>query len=111
MTELQISKLHCLKKQETVGKDRATIRQVLSSGATPLISGPHVLGTGDEVALTDRVAFTGPSMSVRLFEEDSGQDDVIGTVIIQNVVGKTLTAVFNQHPHAYYDMSYKVVEV
>jgi hypothetical protein len=44
MTEMHITKPHRVKKQETVGKDRATIRQVLSSGATPLISGPHVLG-------------------------------------------------------------------
>ncbi|MFI5592072.1 hypothetical protein ACIA5G_43985 [Amycolatopsis sp. NPDC051758] len=104
MPELHIKNLKCVKKQDTVGKDSAILRV---NGAT--VSGPHLLGKGDDVTLNTLRTFTS-SISVTLIEEDAGADDDLGTVTItdsQAGIG-TLTAFFNARTHADYHMTYDV---
>lgn len=104
MAELHIKNLKCVKKHDPVGKDEASLR---IDGVT--VSGPHILGKGDDVTLNTRRDFTG-SVRVTLIEEDSGKDDDLGSVTISDTqagVGD-LTAFFNAKTHADYHMTYDV---
>lgn len=104
MAELQIQKLKCVKKDDVIGKDEASLQV---GGVT--ISGPHKLGKGDSVTLTAKRTFTG-SIKVTLVDEDAGKDDTLGTVTITDTqagIG-TLTAFFNDLPGADYHMTYDV---
>lgn len=104
MAELHIKKLKCVKKDDVIGKDEASLQV---NGST--ISGPHLLGKGDSVTLTAMRSFTG-SIKVTLVDEDAGKDDTLGTVTITDTqagIG-TLTAFFNALPSADYHMTYDV---
>jgi len=74
MAELHIKTLKCVKKQDALGDDEAKLQV---NGST--ISGPHSLGKGETVTITDTQAGIG-----------------------------TLTAFFNALPHADYHMTYDV---
>ncbi|WIX98709.1 hypothetical protein QRX60_32185 [Amycolatopsis mongoliensis] len=104
MAELHIKKLKCVKKDDVIGRDEASLQV---DGVT--ISGPHTLGKGDAVTLTAKRTFTG-SIKVTLVDEDGGKDDVLGSVTItetQAGIGDLL-AFFNALPGADYHMTYDV---
>ena len=69
------------------GRDETRIQQLVGGGATE-ISGPHSLGRGDFVLLNAFVAFNG-AITVQLVEEDNGQDDTLGTVVLNAALAGT----------------------
>jgi hypothetical protein len=104
MAQLHIKTLKCVKKDDVIGKDEASLQV---GGVT--ISGPHTLGKGDDVTLNTLRAFTG-SIKVTLIEVDSGKDDDLGSVTITDTqagIGN-LTGFFNTKTSADYHMTYDV---
>ena len=105
MAELHITSLTCDKRQDSVGKDEASLQ---IGGFT--VSGPHSMGKNDDVALNVRRNFTG-AVSVTLFEEDSGSaGDNLGTVVIpQALAGQgNQTGRVTAAPNAEYHMIFHV---
>ena len=80
MTELHIKTLNCVKKQDTVGKDKAVLK---IGGRT--IGGPYLMAKGDELSVNITEPFTG-SVQVTLMEEDAGADDNLGTVTVHDTL-------------------------
>ena len=74
MAEVHIRDLHCVKRQDAVGKDRAYLQ---INGRT--IAGPFSMGTGDHVWVNVKEGFTGEEVFVTLMEEDACPDDNLGT--------------------------------
>ena len=105
MPELHITSLTCDKRQDSIGKDEASLQ---IGGFT--VSGPHSMGKKDVVNLNVRRNFTG-SVSVTLFEEDgAGSGDNLGTVVIPGgLAGQgNQTGAFTAAPNADYHMGFHV---
>lgn len=105
MAELHITSLTCDKRQDSVGKDEASLE---IGGFT--VSGPHSMGKNDVQPLNVRRNFTG-SVSVTLFEEDSGSArDNLGTAVIPDgLAGQgNQTHQFASAPNAEYHMGFHV---
>ena len=105
MAEVHIRDLHCVKRQDPVGKDRAYLQ---INGRT--IAGPFSMGTGDHVWVNVKEGFTGEEVLVTLMEEDAGPDDNLGTARIDaGLVGDGIQkATFNAKTNADYHMTYDV---
>ena len=105
MAEVHIRDLHCVKRQDPVGKDRAYLQ---INGRT--IAGPFSMGTGDHVWVNVKEGFTGEEVFVTLMEEDAGPDDNLGRVRIDaGLVGDGIhTGTFHAKAGADYHMTYDV---
>ncbi|MEU8249709.1 hypothetical protein [Nonomuraea sp. NPDC048916] len=78
--EIELISLTCNKKQTTVGKDRPYLN---IDGTREF--GPVEMGKGDTESLVGRThQFSGTSAVMELFEEDSGVDDFLGSVIVND---------------------------
>ena len=105
MAELHITSLTCDKLQDTGSKDESSLQ---IGGFT--VSGPHTMGKHDVQPLNVRRNFTG-SVSVTLFEEDSGSArDNLGTAVIPDgLAGQgNQTHQFASAPNAEYHMDFHV---
>ncbi len=74
---LELVKLHCSRKQDTVGPDEP---KIIVDGRT--LYGPGDLGKGETVYLTGRSALFTGSAQVDLKEVDQSQDDDLGSASI-----------------------------
>ncbi|TDE95870.1 hypothetical protein EXU48_06310 [Occultella glacieicola] len=106
---LELVKVHCEKKQDTIGKDEV---QVIVGGK--VLFGGNAGGTiakGGDIHLTGRSAFFTNSVQVQLVEVDAGSNnDDLGTATIQGKadVGRgTLKREFTRN-NASYTLSYEV---
>ena len=108
MAQLHITNLQCVRRQDPVGRDETRIQQLIGGGAA-VISGPHSLGRGDDVPLNDFVTFN-EAITVQLVEEDNGQDDTLGTVVLNaNLAGTgNHTTTFAALANAEYVLTYHV---
>lgn len=105
MAELHIKSLTCDKRQDSVGKDEASLQ---IGGFT--VSGPHSMEKNETKPLNVRRNFNG-AVSVTLIEEDSGSArDNLGTVVIpQGLAGQgDQTGQFASAPNAEYHMVFDV---
>jgi hypothetical protein len=105
MAELHIKSLTCDKRQDSVGKDEASLQ---IGGFT--VSGPHSMGRNDSVPLNVRRNFNAV-VSVTLIEEDSGSAaDNLGTVNISAALAGQgdQTGAFVAAPNAEYHMVFDV---
>ena len=75
---LELVKLHCTRKQDTVGLDDPRIDV---NGVT--VYGPGSIGKDDTVYLTGHSATFVTSAQVHLVEVDSGPDDDMGTITVK----------------------------
>jgi hypothetical protein len=102
VTELHIKTLTCVKKQDTVGKDKAVLK---IGGRT--IGGPYLMAKGDSLSVNITEPFTG-SVQVTLMEEDAGTDDNLGTVTIYDTLPNldNQDGVFHRLSGADYHMVY-----
>jgi hypothetical protein len=108
MAQLHIKRLQCIRRQDPAGRDNTRIQQLVGGGAI-VISGPHSLARNDFVDLNEFVTFTG-SITVQLVEEDNGQDDTLGTVVLNaNLAGTgNHTTTFAALANAEYVLTYHV---
>jgi hypothetical protein len=104
-TELHIKSLTCVKKQDTVGKDKAVLK---IGGRT--IGGPYLMAKGDSLTLNITEPFT-TSVQVTLMEEDAGSDDDdLGTVTVYDTLPEhdNQDGVFHRLSGADYHMVYHI---
>ena len=112
MPTLHITELHCVKKEDGTGRDEVEIRRV-DGGSNRLLSGPHTMRKGQELALNEVESFEG-SISLRLMEVDGdsgGDNDTIlgnATMIDDEVGTGSHTKTFQGQPGADYHMRYRV---
>ncbi|MFT4165444.1 MAG: hypothetical protein QM650_09400 [Microlunatus sp.] len=102
---LQLSKLKCNRKQDTVGRDDP---KILVDGKT--VYGPGDIGRGETVNLNRTALFT-TSAQVQLVEVDAGNDDDMGTITIRGAaqVGQGDQVGEFHRTHADYELTYQVV--
>ena len=103
---LELVKLHCTRKQDTVGPDEP---KIVVNGAT--IYGPGDIEKGGTVYLTGRSALFATSAQVQLYEVDSGPDDDMGSTTVTGSadVGRgDLKREFHR-THSDYELTYRVV--
>ena len=77
MATIDITRLHCVKTRDGVGKDEIDIYLALDGGALEFISGPHFLDKSkndDEVTLTIHESFS-TTASVQLRERNGARGD------------------------------------
>ncbi len=108
MAQLHIKRLTCVRRQDPVGRDETRIQQLVGGGPI-VISGPHSLGRGDFVPLNEFVPFNG-AITVQLVEADNGQEDTLGTAVINaNLAGTgNHTDTFSALANAAYELTYDV---
>ena len=105
MATLKITELECVKKQETVGKDKIRIEV---DGTT--LSGPHTMKKNQVLRLSEERDFTG-KVPISLYEEDkNSRDDYLGSVYInESHAGLgTLTGNFHHLRGTDYHLKYSV---
>ena len=105
MAEVHIRNLHCVKRQDPVGRDSAYLT---INGRT--IAGPYSMAKGDNVWVNVKEPFTGDKVRVTLMEADAGPDDNLGYVEVDaDLAGDgILEGNFNGKTHAFYTMTYDV---
>lgn len=102
---LQLTKLKCIRKQDTVGRDDP---KIIVDGRT--VYGPGDIGKGETVSL-NRTAFFNGTAQVQLVEVDAGSDDDMGTVTVRGsaqVDQGAQKAEFHR-THADYELTYSVI--
>ncbi len=74
---LDLVKLKCIRKQDTVGRDEP---KIVVDGRT--VYGPGDIGKGETITLNRTALFSG-SAQVQLVEVDTGNDDDMGTITVR----------------------------
>ena len=103
---LELVKLHCSRRQDTVGRDEP---KIVVNGTT--IYGPGDIGKDGTVYLTGRSALFSTTALVELLEVDSGSDDHMGSVTVN---GATEVDRGDQkrefhRTHSDYELTYRVL--
>lgn len=101
---LQLLKLTCSRKQDTVGRDEP---KLVVDGKT--VYGPGDIGRGGTLTLNRTALFT-TSAQVQLLEVDAGSDDDMGTVTVRGSaqVGQGVQTAEFHRTHADYSLTYEV---
>ena len=101
---LQLLKLTCSRKQDTVGRDEP---KLVVDGKT--VYGPGDIGRGGTLTLNRTALFT-TSAQVQLLEVDAGSDDDMGTVTVRGSaqVGQGVPTAEFHRTHADYSLTYEV---
>ncbi|MDN5760858.1 MAG: hypothetical protein L0H41_00880 [Microlunatus sp.] len=102
---LELEKLKCIRKQDTVGRDEPELKV---DGVT--VYGPGNLGKGDSVTLNRSALFITNAL-VQLIEVDAGSNDDMGTVTVKGSadVGKGSRVKEFHRTHSDYELTYEVV--
>ncbi len=102
---LELTKLTCIHKQDSIGKDEPELKV---DGVT--VYGPGSLGRGDSVTLNRSAVFIGKAQ-VQLIEVDAGSNDDMGTVTVTGSadVGKGSRVKEFHRTNSDYALTYKVV--
>ena len=103
---LELVKLFCDRKQDTVGRDEP---KIVVNGVT--VYGPGDIGKGGTVYLTGRSALFSSTAQVQLLEVDAGADDDMGSTTIvgsADVNRGDLKREFHR-THSDYELTYRVV--